>query len=404
MRRTASGLIVLMAALFLWSGRYLDVHPAWGYLHAFAEAAMVGGLADWFAVTALFRRPVGLPIPHTAIIPENKDRIADTMAGFLRDNFLTPAVVGRRMGSMNLAQAVGSYLADPRATQDSRIRAGAGELAVEVLESLDPERLGTQVRTGLKTQLAKLEVAPLLGGMLEAMIADGRHRPLIDKIIRWAGLVLEDNETLVRDMVHKRANAVLRFTGLDERLANSVLDGLYKLLAEVLVDPDHPLRSKIEEGLQDLAHGLREDPEMRERIERMKQELLENPAIGDWWQGVWERLRANLIESIRSSNGSTGHDYIGETLGELGAALRDDERLQRQVNRFARRTAVGVATRYGDQIVRLVSETVKRWDAQTITDRVESAVGRDLQFIRINGTLVGGLVGMTIHTLDIYVI
>ncbi len=404
MRRTASGLIVLMAALFLWSGRYLDVHPAWGYLHAFAEAAMVGGLADWFAVTALFRRPLGLPIPHTAIIPENKDRIADTMAGFLRDNFLTPAVVGRRMGSMNLAQAVGSYLADPRATQDSRIRAGAGELAVEVLESLDPERLGTQVRTGLKTQLAKLEVAPLLGGMLEAMIADGRHRPLIDKIIRWAGLVLEDNETLVRDMVHKRANAVLRFTGLDERLANSVLDGLYKLLAEVLVDPDHPLRSKIEEGLQDLAHGLREDPEMRERIERMKQELLENPAIGDWWQGVWERLRANLIESIRSSNGSTGHDYIGETLGELGAALRDDERLQRQVNRFARRTAVGVATRYGDQIVRLVSETVKRWDAHTITDRVESAVGRDLQFIRINGTLVGGLVGMTIHTLDIYVI
>ncbi|MEC7741847.1 MAG: DUF445 domain-containing protein [Pseudomonadota bacterium] len=404
MRRTASGLIVLMAALFLWSGRYLDVHPAWGYLHAFAEAAMVGGLADWFAVTALFRRPLGLPIPHTAIIPENKDRIADTMAGFLRDNFLTPAVVGRRMGSMNLAQAVGSYLADPRATQDSRIRAGAGELAVEVLESLDPERLGTQVRTGLKTQLAKLEVAPLLGGMLDAMIADGRHRPLIDKIIRWAGLVLEDNETLVRDMVHKRANAVLRFTGLDERLANSVLDGLYKLLAEVLVDPDHPLRSKIEEGLQDLAHGLREDPEMRERIERMKQELLENPAIGDWWQGVWERLRANLIESIRSSNGSTGHDYIGETLGELGAALRDDERLQRQVNRFARRTAVGVATRYGDQIVRLVSETVKRWDAQTITDRMESAVGRDLQFIRINGTLVGGLVGMTIHTLDIYVI
>ncbi|MBO9504252.1 DUF445 domain-containing protein [Qipengyuania flava] len=404
MRRTASGLIVMMAALFLWSGRYLDVHPAWGYLHAFAEAAMVGGLADWFAVTALFRRPLGLPIPHTAIIPENKDRIADTMAGFLRDNFLTPAVVGRRMGSMNLAQAVGSYLADPRATQDSRIRAGAGELAVEVLESLDPERLGTQVRTGLKTQLAKLEVAALLGGMLEAMIADGRHRPLIDKIIRWAGLVLEDNETLVRDMVHKRANAVLRFTGLDERLANSVLDGLYKLLAEVLVDPDHPLRSKIEEGLQDLAHGLREDPEMRERIERMKQELLENPAIGDWWQGVWERLRANLIESIRSSNGSTGHDYIGETLGELGAALRDDERLQRQVNRFARRTAVGVATRYGDQIVRLVSETVKRWDAQTITDRVESAVGRDLQFIRINGTLVGGLVGMTIHTLDIYVI
>ena len=266
MRRTATGLIVLMAALFLFSGRYLELHPAWGYLHAFSEAAMVGGLADWFAVTALFRRPLGLPIPHTAIIPENKDRIADTMAGFLRENFLTPAVVGRRMGSMNLARAVGSYLADPKSARDSRIRAGAGELAIEVLQSLDPDRLGGQVRSGIKAQLEKLEISPLLGGMLEAMIADGRHKVLIDKIIRWAGLVLEDNEVLVRDMVHNRANAVLRFTGLDERLANSVLDGLYKLLAEVLVDPEHPLRDKIEEGLEELAKGLREDPEIQERL------------------------------------------------------------------------------------------------------------------------------------------
>ena len=399
MRRTATGLIVLMAAVFVISDRFLDAHPAWGFVHAFAEAAMVGGLADWFAVTALFRRPLGLPIPHTAIIPENKDRIADTMAGFLRENFLTPAVVGRRMHAMNLAHAVGAYLADPKAMQDGRIRAGAGELAVEVLESLDPERLGTQVRSGLAAQLEKLEIAPLLGNMLEAMIADGRHRPLIDKIIRWVGLVLEDNEDLVRTMVHRRANAVLRFTGLDERLATSVIDGLYKLLAEVLVDPDHPLRNKIEEGLTELATGLREDPEMQARVERAKRELISNPAVADWWQGVWERLRARLIASIRESGG-VGGNYLGETLGELGGALRDDPRLQRQVNRFARRTAVGIATRYGDQIVRLVSETVRRWDATTITERVESAVGRDLQFIRINGTLVGGLVGVTIHLLS----
>ncbi|NNC51413.1 MAG: DUF445 domain-containing protein [Erythrobacter sp.] len=398
MRRTATGMLFLMAAIFIFSARYLEVHPAWGYVHAFAEAAMVGGLADWFAVTALFRRPLGLPIPHTAIIPENKDRIADTMAGFLRDNFLTPQVVARRMGAMNLAGAVGSYLADPKARNDGRVRAGAGELAVEVLESLDPDRLGTQVRSGLAAQIEKLEIAPLLGGMLDAMIADGRHKLVIDKIIRWAGIVLEDNEGMVRDMVHKRANAVLRFTGLDERLANSVIDGLYKLLAEVLVDPEHPLRDKIEEGLEELAKGLREDPEMQERVERMKVELLNNPAIADWWQGVWERIRARLIKSIRESGG-TGSGYMGETLAELGSALRDDLRLQQQVNRFARRTAVGIATRYGDQIVQLVSETVRRWDATTLTGRVESAVGRDLQFIRVNGTLVGGLVGVTLHGL-----
>ncbi len=403
MRRTATGMLVLMAGVFLVSRQFLAIHPVWGFVHAFAEAAMVGGMADWFAVTALFRHPMGLPIPHTAIIPENKDRIADTMAQFLRENFLTPAVVARRMGAMNMAGAVGAYLADPKAQRDGRIRAGAGELAVEVLESLDPERLGSQVRTGLKAQLDKLEIAPLLGQMLEAMIVDGRHKALIDKIIRWAGLVLEDNEAMVRTMIHDRANALLRLTGLDERLANSVLDGLYKLLAEVLVDPSHPLRNKIEEGLHELARGLREDPEMRERVERMKRELLANPAIGDWWQDVWERLRAGLIESIRggTGNGEGGAGgYIGETIAELGAALRDDIRLQTQVNRFARRTAVGVATRYGDQIVQLVSETVRRWDARTITDRIENAVGRDLQFIRINGTLVGGLVGVTIHAVD----
>lgn len=399
MRRAATGMLLLMAVVFIVSGRFLPVHPVWGYVHAFAEAAMVGGLADWFAVTALFRRPLGLPIPHTAIIPENKDRIADTMAGFLRENFLTPQVVARRMGSMNLAGAVGAYLSDPATARDSRIRAGAGELAVEVLELLDPERLGTQVRSGLAAQLEKLDIAPLLGGMLDAMIADGRHRPLIDKIIRWAGLVLEDNEDLVRGMVQKRANAVLRFTGLDERLANSVIDGMYKLLAEVLVDPDHPLRAKIEEGLEEFAKALRTDPEMRARVERLKVELLHNPAIAEWWQSVWERIRARLIQSIRNSGGPAP-GYLGETLAELGGALRDDQRLQSQINRFARRTAVGVATRYGDQIVQLVSETVRRWDATTLTDRIEGAVGRDLQFIRINGTLVGGLVGVTIHALS----
>ena len=399
MRLTATAMLMLMAGVFLLTRQFLDLHPAWGYAHAFAEAAMVGGLADWFAVTALFRHPLGIPIPHTAIIPENKDRIADTMAQFLRDNFLTPPVVARRMHSMNFARAVGDFLVKPADGAQSRIGAGAAELFAGVLESLDPERLGGQVRAGLKHQLEKLEVAPRLGQMLSAAIADRRHLPLIDSIIRWAGLTLEDNEPMVRAMIHERANALLRWTGLDERLANSVLDGLYKLLAEVLVDPDHPLRAKIEEGLEKVAHDLVHDPETREKVERMKRDLLDNPAVANWWQGVWERMRHGLIAMARDPNSSLD-GWLGSTLGELGAALRDDRRLQMQVNRFARRTAVGVATRHGGQIVQLVSETVRRWDARTITDRLENAVGRDLQFIRINGTLVGGLVGVTIHAVD----
>lgn len=402
MRIIATLMLVGMAGLFLLARTYETVHPAWGYVLAFAEAAMVGGLADWFAVTALFRRPLGLPIPHTAIIPENKDRIADTMAAFLKANFLTPAVVARRMAGMNLAAAIGNFLAEPAKGGESRIGAGAGELFAEILESLDQERLGAQVQTGLKVQLGKLEVSPMLGRMLSAAISDKRHLPLIDSIVRWAGLTLEDNEPMVRRMIHERANALLRWTGLDERLANSVLDGLYRLLAEVLVDPDHPLRRKVEEGLEKLAHDLQHDADMRAKVERMKSELLANPALGEWWTGVWERMRAGLIAMARGSGdgGRTIAAQFGGALSELGEALRDDARLQWQINRFARRTAVGIATRYGGQIVQLVSETVRRWDARTVTDRIEGAVGRDLQFIRINGTLVGGLVGVTIHALD----
>ena len=226
---------------------------------------------------------------------------------------------------------------------------------------------------------------------------------MIDSLVRWAGLTLEDNEDLVRETIHKRANAVLRWTGLDEKVADSVLDGLYKLLAEVIVDPEHPLRAKIEEGLAKIATDLRSDAELRARVEQLKEEVLANPAVAAWWQGVWERLRTGLIKRLRepgSSEASQLGGQLGEALGELGQTLRDDPALQAQVNRFARRTLVGVSTRYGDEIVRLVSETVKRWDARTVTDRIEGAVGRDLQFIRINGTLVGGLVGVAIHAVD----
>ena len=404
MRWTATGMLAAMAVIFIATHALAATgHPAWGYVNAFAEAAMVGGLADWFAVTALFRHPLGLPIPHTAIIPENKDRIADTMAAFLRENFLTPAVVARRMSVMNIAKAAGEFLAASPEREGvdhrSRITSGAAELLAEVLESLDPDRLGNQVRSGLAGQLAKLDVAPLAGRMIESAMVDKRHQPLIDGFVRWAGLTLEDNEETIREVIHHRVNGVLRWAGIDKTISSSVLDGLYKLLAEVLVNPDHPLRGKIEEGLAKLGQDLQHDPETRAKVEDMKRDLIANPAVAVWWTGVWERIRQSLIRRARDPESGMGGE-MRVMLAELGGALQADARLQHQINRFARRTIVGVVTRYGDQIVRLVSETVKRWDARTITDRVEGAVGRDLQFIRINGTLVGGLVGMTLHALN----
>ena len=400
MRLAATGMLVAMAALFFLASAMLGTHPIWPWLLAFAEAAMVGGLADWFAVTALFRRPLGLPIPHTAIVPENKDRIAETMADFLRQNFLTPQVVARRMKAMNLADAAGDFLANPERGTEARLRGGASNLLADLLQSLDPEQLGSSVKRGLRSQLERLTIAPLLGQLLDAAIADRRHLPLIDAFIRWAALTIEDNEDLIKRLIHERANGIMRWTGLDEPFANAVLDGLYKLLAECVVVPDHPLRRKAEEGLEQLAVSLQHDPDMQGRVERLKLELLANPAMAAWMDAMWERARTRLLAAARDPNRALSGQF-GASLADLGRALKTDARLQLMVNRFARRTVVGVASRYGAQIVRLVSETVKRWDASTVTDRIEGAVGRDLQFIRINGTLVGGLVGLVIHGVNV---
>lgn len=398
MRLVATGLLVLMAAIFLAARQFQQLHPAIGYVRAFAEAAMVGGLADWFAVTALFRHPLRLPIPHTAIIPRNKDRIASTLAGFLRDNFLIPRVVARRMQRVDVARAAGRWLADPGGGR-GRLRAGIGRLAADVLEALDQERLGGMARRALAERLRGLEVAPLLGRALETAMKEDRHRPLLDGIVHWAAKVLDANEYMIRQMVHERSGSVMRWTGLDETLANKIIAGLAKLIGDMAEDPGHPLRAKAEEGLAKLAQDLQHDADRRAQVEAFKNELLDNPALGDWWMGVWESGRAALLRLARDPDRVLAGD-LGSALRQLGETLQGDARLAETINRFVRRTAVGAASDYGDGIVRLVSDTIRGWDARTLTGRLENAVGRDLQYIRINGTLVGGLVGVAIHTVD----
>jgi uncharacterized membrane-anchored protein YjiN (DUF445 family) len=403
MRLVATGLLVAMAAVFLATRSLEPMHSAWGFVRAFSEAAMVGGLADWFAVTALFRHPLGMPIPHTAIIPRNKDRIGDQLAQFLREYFLIPAVVARRMGRIDVAAAAGRWLANPAGLGGNgagRLARGSSRLAVEVLQALDQERLGGMVRGMMVTRVRETEVAPMLGRALEAVLAEGRHQPVVDQVIGWARGALTANEHLVRAMVHDRAGSILRWTGLDETLANKIIDGLDKLIADMADDRDHPLRAKAEEGLASLARDLQTDPEMRARVENLKLELLENPAMQDWINGLWEQARAAMLRVARDPEALLAGKF-GEALRQLGETLQDDPRLGRTINRFVRRAAVGAAADYGDTIVRLVSETVRGWDAQTITTRMEHAVGKDLQFIRINGTLVGGLVGLLIHAVDV---
>lgn len=398
MRVIATAMLAAMAAIFIAASGLEDVHPAWGFVKAFAEAAMVGGIADWFAVTALFRHPLGLPIPHTAIIPRNKDRIGDTLALFLRDNFLTPSVVARRMQRVDVAGAAGRFLAEP--PQQGRLWRGAARMLENMLEALDPERFGTMVKGVLADRLRSFDAAPLIGEALDAAIAEDRHVPLLDELVIAIARLVNNNEDLIRQMVHDRSGSILRWTGLDATVADKIIDALDRLLTELAADPAHPLRKKIEEQLRDLAEKLRSDPAMRQRVMELKSGLLDNPAVEQWWLGVWERMRTGLIRRVRDPEGVLAGE-VGAMLRELGEALEHNDRFRRGINRFARRAIVGIVADYGDGIVRLVSDTVKKWDAGTITARLESAVGKDLQYIRINGTVVGGLVGLLIHTIEV---
>ena len=398
MKAAATGLLVVMAAIFAVTRIFEPRYPALGYLKAFAEAAMVGGLADWFAVTALFRHPLGLPIPHTAIIPRNKDRIGEALASFLKENFLIAAVVARRMRYIDIAGAAGRFLRAPEG-EGTRIRHGASRLIADIFEGLDDERLGGIVKSAVSSRIKAMEVSPLLGHALASAINEDRHVPMLEAAIRWMARALDANESLIREMVRKRANWVLKLAGLDTKLADSIMEGLRKLAVEMSTDPAHPVRRKVEEALAQLANDLQTNPETRERVEAMKEELLANQSVSLWLDTLWQRGREAIIRAARNPDAALA-GKLGEVLKSMGTTLEGDPRIRAAINQFARRAVAGLAASYGSSIVKLVSETIRSWDARTITARLEAAVGRDLQYIRINGTLVGGLVGVILHALD----
>ena len=398
MKAVATGLLVVMAGVFVAARAFETQYPWLSYVKSFAEAAMVGGLADWFAVTALFRHPLGLPIPHTAIIPRNKDRIGEALANFLRENFLIPAVVARRMRNIDIAGAAGRFLQTP-AGEGNRIRAGASRLIADIFEGLDDERLGGIVKGAISGRLRKMDVSPLLGHALASAINEDRHVPMLEASIRWTARALDANEQLIRDMVHKKANWVLKLAGLDAKLADAIIDGLRKLTVEMSTDPAHPVRQKIEEALAQLANDLQTRPETRERVEAIKDQLLDNKSVSLWLDTLWQKGREAIIRAARNPDAVLA-GKLGEVMKSMGTTLESDARIRAAINQFARRATVGLAASYGSSIVKLVSETVRGWDARTVTARLEAAVGRDLQYIRINGTLVGGMVGLLLHLLD----
>src|SRR3954451_13056474 len=360
MKAVATGLLVVMAAVFAAARAFEPRYPSLSYVKAFAEAAMVGGLADWFAVTALFRHPLGLPIPHTAIIPRNKDRIGEALARFLQENFLIPGVVARRMRNIDVAGATGRFLQTP-AGEGTRIRAGASRLIADIFESLDDERLGGIVKSSISARLRKMDISPLLGHALASAINEDRHVPMLEAGIRWMARALDANEPLIREMVHKKANWALKLAGLDTKLADAIINGLRKLTAEMSTDPAHPVRQKVEEALVQLANDLQTRPETRERVETIKEQLLDNQSVGLWLDSLWQKGREAVIRAARNPDAVLA-GKLGEILKSMGGTLEKDPRIRAAINQFARRAVVGMSASYGGSVRALRFGTDRRRD------------------------------------------
>lgn len=395
MKLIASGLLALMFALFVGATMGEDRWPALAYLRAFAEAAMVGAIADWFAVVALFRRPFGLPIPHTAIIPRNKDRIGESLGAFICNNFLAPDLVAAKLDSLDAAKRAAGWLSDP-ATADKVARRGAA-LVPALMDALDDDHVRTFVQGAMTRGIASVQAAPLAARILSVLVAHGHHQALFDKGLEMAAGFLFRNEDLIRSRVADRSWRWLP-RWVDQKLADKVMIGALDTLSE-LRDPDHPWRDEFQEGVLRLIDRLAHDPDLIARGEAIKAEVLKNPLVEDYLDSLWEEVRARLKADLAAGEGMM-RAGLERAVASLGTRLSGDAHMQAVLNRWLRRTVERNIVPHRGEIGDFIASVVARWDARTLVDKLELQVGKDLQYIRINGTVVGGLVGLLIHALS----
>ena len=394
MKRTATGLLVGATIVFLVTRVREDATPWLGYVRATAEAAMVGAVADWFAVTALFRHPLGIPVPHTAIIPARKDDIGRGLGAFVQQNFLTASVVQERLAGISLGARLGEWLAEPE--HAGRIADQAAGVLRSTLETLRDEDVQESLEAAVAQRVRALEAGPVLARGIDLAVADGRHQEVLSVVLRKVAEAVVENEDLLRSRLEEETPRWLP-SRVDDRIFDRVHTGLQRFLWEVAEDEDHPLRDTLDERVRRLADDLSRSPSMRARADQLKDELIDHPALREWSSTMWADLKAALLERADDPDSDLRRRLAG-TVRSLGERLRDDPTLQARVDEWIATTAVEVVERSKGEVGDVIATTVARWDPAEATDRIELQVGRDLQFIRINGTVVGGLVGLLIYT------
>ncbi|KAF1685425.1 DUF445 domain-containing protein [Pseudoxanthomonas broegbernensis] len=408
LKAIAVAMLLAMVAGFVLA-HLMGNQGAWAWVAAFCEAATVGALADWFAVVALFRRPLGLPIPHTAVIPRGKARIADSLAAFVRDHFLEPRALLARLEVFDPAARLGQWLARPE--QSQRLARMARGWALQALDLLDERAVRQSIQEFVLARLDAWDAAASAGDVLGLLTADGRHQALLDEALRRLGRHLDDAGVKRRtaELLVKHARRewprlvgtvdwVKPVEGIADGLAERIAHALLEELNEILQQPEHPLRRDYERWLQDYIARLRHDPALAAKAEAIKQDLIDHPGVQEYVRGLWDRIHTALRRDLESEDGVlAGH--VERSLAGLGQALGRDEALREAINQHVLGGAEKLALRLRGGVTDHIAQTVKGWDERHLVRELELGVGRDLQYIRYNGTVVGGLIGLALHAL-----
>lgn len=393
-------LVLGVCFLVMVAAKLLEhAHPGFGILAAFAEAATIGGIADWYAIVALFKRPLNLPLPHTAIIPNNQHRIGDNLGRFIETNFLAREQVLTKLREVDFAGEIAAWLSD-RQHADSLSRFLV-RLVPQIIQTVDEQglvRFATQRVTG---QLARTDIAPLLGNVLEVFTREGRHHKLLDDVIGALHVFLRDPETLhiIRDKVKKELPVLFNVFGADNAVLNRIVNAASELLEEVRADPDHPLRAEFEEFLIDYIARTQRTKGFRKQVEDMKRLILSRPEVEGAAQQMWDSLKTFVLSDAKADD-SVLAARLGDMFVEVGTTLADDTDLRRDINAGMVVVLSNLVQEQRANISAYVAEQVKGWDIRQLLLLIEVNVGRDLQFIRFNGMIIGGCVGVILWIIE----
>jgi uncharacterized membrane-anchored protein YjiN (DUF445 family) len=393
MRLFATALLLVMAVIYVGTTWFASPTPYLGAVRAFAEAALVGGLADWFAVTALFRRPLGLPIPHTAIVPARKNEIGRALARFIRDHFLVREAVERRLSRANLAARLATWLEE--GDNAARVSRDVGLALGWALHEDGGGELRGALAATLRSAFDDVPVNRAVGTVLEVLTTGERADLIIDQLVAFGRSELEKNRVMIRVRIHEQSPWWLpKF--VDQEIFDKIVGGLEELLAAMASDAHHPARAEIKERLKSMQDALAADPELAAKSRALKDEIVSHPAVRSYALELWQKLRGELVGELSDPTSALAQGLTRE-IRALGTRLRTDVTLAAELDEWLKELLLHVVDNYRDPLSEIVSETIESWDAQATSRRIELNIGTDLQFIRVNGTLVGGLVGLALY-------